>query len=490
MHRSSRAVASLALTLAGLLSCANSASAQYPPPTTQQTQAGTPAAVAPPAYTPVRWNENYAYLKDASKRTDFWDPFKYVAIGDDSYVSLGGQARYRYEWFDENNFGGGPQDDDGYHLTRTMLHAGLHVGEYLRGFVQGISAFGFDRDGGDRPQDEDELDLHQGFLDVKVPVGDTASVTVRGGRQNLLYGAQRLISPLDWSNVRRTFDGGKIMIVCPDNQLDLFVVQPVVVDEDEFNDNDNDTVFAGAYDTLNLPNFLGKSANSKLEAYLLYLDKDTNATVLTESETWTVGARLSSNPKPWDFDVELDYQFGEVGDDIDISAWSVALEGGYTFADATFAPRVYLGFDIASGDDEPADGDFDRFNQLFPLGHAYFGYIDVVGRQNIIDLHPGVQFKFSKSLNLRIDYHLFWRESEDDGLFDAGGALLLADNGTDDRFIGSELDLLLNWQVDRHLLAYLGYSHFFAGDFGDDFGSATGADEDIDFVYAALVYTF
>ena len=75
MHRSSRTVAgSLALTLAGLLSGANSVSAQYPPPTTQQTQAGTPPAVAPPAYTPVRWNENYAYLKDASRRADFWDP--------------------------------------------------------------------------------------------------------------------------------------------------------------------------------------------------------------------------------------------------------------------------------------------------------------------------------------------------------------------------------------------------------------------------------
>ena len=33
--------------------------AQYPPPATSQTKSGSPAAApAPPAYTPVRWNEN------------------------------------------------------------------------------------------------------------------------------------------------------------------------------------------------------------------------------------------------------------------------------------------------------------------------------------------------------------------------------------------------------------------------------------------------
>ena len=41
---------------------------------------------------------------------------------------------------------------------------------------------------------------------------------------------------------------------------------------------------------------------------------------------------------------------------------------------------------MGSGDDEPG-GDVETFNQLFPLGHAYFGYIDLIGRQNALDLH-------------------------------------------------------------------------------------------------------
>jgi len=63
---------------------------------------------------------------------------------------------------------------------------------------------------------------------------------------------------------------------------------------------------------------------------------------------------------------------------------------------------------------------------------------------------------------------------------------LRAANGSSEMFIGSEIDLLLNWQIDRHLLLYGGYSHFFAGDFIQD----TGASQDIDFAYFAVVYTF
>ena len=45
--------------------------------------------------------------------------------------------------------------------------------------------------------------------------------------------------------------------------------------------------------------------------------------------------------------------------------------------------------------------------------------------------------------------------------------------------------MLINWQIDRHVAAYFGYSHFFAGDFLEE----TGPHEVIDFAYAALTFT-
>ena len=453
-----------------------------------------PAATPPPAYTPVRWNEDYGYLASAPDK-DPWDPIKYIPLGDekDWYLSFGGQARYRYEWFDNFNFGApGQQDGNGFHLGRVMGHADAHFGPNVRGFVQVISAGVDGREPTERPGiDENDFDFHQAFVDVKLPLDDK-SLTLRGGRQNLLYGAQRLISPLDWTNTRRTFDGGKASLaISRTHTLDAFWVNPVVVDEGNI-DESNDDDFAGLYDTIGLPDVL-KGAGSKLELYALYLDKQsaTFAEGSGSEERYTVGGRFFTNPKPWDFDVEAAYQFGEFGDG-DISAWMFATEGGYTFADATLAPRLYLGFDIASGDDDPNDDDLETFNQLFPLGHAYFGYIDVIGRQNIIDLHPGVELLLAsekrnvKRLTLRADYHLFWRYSDEDAIYGVAGAIQRADGGSGASFVGSELDLIVNWQIDRHTSAYFGYSHFFAGDFIDE----SGPSEDIDFVYAAIAYTF
>src|SRR5688500_11426351 len=127
----------------------------------------------PPPYTPVRWNEDWSYLRN-STHTDFFDPIKYIPLGDDPnwYLSIGGQARYRYENFKNLNFDppsppGPAQDDDGFHLIRLFLHADLHMGRNVRVFGQVKSAMEDDREGGPRPVDADEFDVHQLFVDFK-----------------------------------------------------------------------------------------------------------------------------------------------------------------------------------------------------------------------------------------------------------------------------------------------------------------------------------
>ena len=49
----------------------------------------------PPAYKLLRYEEDYSYLKDPGRRTDFWDPIKYIPSGDREgwYVSFGAGLR-------------------------------------------------------------------------------------------------------------------------------------------------------------------------------------------------------------------------------------------------------------------------------------------------------------------------------------------------------------------------------------------------------------
>src|SRR6266436_6558011 len=44
---------------------------------------------AAPDYKLLRFDEDYSYLKDPSRQTDFWDPIKYIPLGccEDRYLS-------------------------------------------------------------------------------------------------------------------------------------------------------------------------------------------------------------------------------------------------------------------------------------------------------------------------------------------------------------------------------------------------------------------
>src|SRR5687767_11890892 len=149
--------------------------------TSPLTRAADPPA--PPSYTAVRWNEDYSYLKSAPRDADPFDPLKYIPFGDNAYLSLGAQVRYRYEYFNNTNFGSGFEDNDGYHLIRILAHADLHLGDNFRFFVQGKSALiedgGIGADGAPRPIDADELDLQQAFADFRLPLAEKDSLTLR-----------------------------------------------------------------------------------------------------------------------------------------------------------------------------------------------------------------------------------------------------------------------------------------------------------------------
>jgi hypothetical protein len=147
------------------------------------------AAEKAPEYQKLRYEEDYRYLRSPDARGDFFDPIKYLPITSDgaAYLSLGGMLRERYEY--QSNPLDGPQDRAGVFLQRYLLHADLHLGAHARAFAQLQSALANGRRGGPSPVDEDELDLHQAFVDVALGIGETLALTLRTGRQEMAYGA-------------------------------------------------------------------------------------------------------------------------------------------------------------------------------------------------------------------------------------------------------------------------------------------------------------
>jgi hypothetical protein len=430
-----------------------------------------------PDYKFLRWAEDWSALANGPfAQSDPLDEIKYVPISDDGdvWVSFGGHVRARVEAWDDFGFGAPAENNDVFGLGRALLHADVHFGEDVRLFVEGKTALATSRDlpGGKRPLDEDKLDLQQLFLDVAF--GD---VTLRPGRQELLFGKQRLVSPLPWGNSLRTWDGVSAHAKTGDWKTTAFLTQYVPVDPDRFNDRNEDEEFHGVYTTAaGLPGGLG------LDIYWLYLDRDPaafNGTAGIEKRH-TVGARAFAKHGKLDWDVEAAAQRGDVGPG-DVEAAMVGSQFGYSLGN----PRVYVGFDYATGDDEPG-GDVETFNQLYPLGHAWLGQADVIGRQNIVDVNAGVTFAPAAGWKVGFEAHAFRAENSADAIYNAGGGIVRPGGSYSSKDIGYEGDVTVVKRVSRHLVLSCGYSRFFAGDAIEE----SGADEDIDFGFVAAEYTF
>jgi Alginate export len=450
------------------------------------------SAPSPPPHGELHYDEDYSYLKNPAASTDFFDPAKYFSLSHDpnAYMTFGGEARYRYEYFHNYLLGSGRQDSNGYNLLRVMLHADLHVSPYFRLFAEGISATEQGRDGGPRSTDENALDLYQAFADINIPVTSDTNLILRGGRQVIVFGAERLIGVSDFTNVRRNDDAVRLILTTPGNNLSLFYARPVQSLPYDLDYSVPATFFAGAYDTWQVPGVFAK-VKTQLETYALYVSRPsiTFNTVTSAESRYTFGSRVTLKPKPFDFDVEGDYQLGRF-DEEETHAFSVAAIAGYTPQDVMLHPRLFLGGDIASGGSRTHPGD--TFDQLFPSGHDKFGVIDALGRQNIIDVHPGVTLTLLENqpgvdkLTLLMQYRQFWRESDQDAIYTSGGTVLRTSNGSNAMSIGGEADIQLDWQMNRHVSAYVGYAHFLHGPFISD----TGPANDIDFAYSAVTLDF
>ncbi len=202
-------------------------------------------------------------------------------------------------------------------------------------------------------------------------------------------------------------------------------------------------------------------------------------------ERHTLGSRIFGHEGPWDWNFELFGQAGTFGDG-DIRAWSLASDTGRVIEGLPLEPRLGLRANIIiSGDDDPGDVDLGTFNPLFPKG-KYFGEAGLIGPFNLINVHPSLEFDLSEQLSLSLASVLYWRESTEDGLYGNSGQLLRADGGSEDRYIGSQFDVVLGYAPTRFLDTNLAYSTFVPGSFIE----STGPDETVRFLGLELRFRF
>ena len=458
---------------------------------------------APPKYPYPRvsplfssfFDVDWRYLdKPDNTETDFFDCLKRQKFLDDKVMfTTGGEFRYRYNHeVNSRLLNTGPVANRGkindYQLFRTRVYGDLWLGDNFRVFVEGIDARSSNENLPPQAVDRNAADLLNAFIDIRtIDVADN-SVWVRIGRQELLYGSQRLISTLDWVNTRRTFQGGKVFWKNDKWSVDAFVVQPIVPNFSRFDSVDNNQVFSGLWTTYR-PN-----KQQAIDMYVLNLDRAGPAVtgqngVVGPSNVTTLGSRYVGQQDQWLWDVEGMFQAGTYSNQ-NLVAGAVTTGGGYWFKNLPGTPTAWIYYDYASGDNNPnLTTSRSTFDQLFPFGHYYFGFIDVVGRRNIQDLNTEITFYPTKWLTVNGQFHCFALDTPKDALYNAGGAPIRQDRtGRAGTNVGQEFDLLTNIHLDKHSDILISYSHLFAGDFIQQTATTPKGRVSPDYLYVQYSY--
>lgn len=379
--------------------------------------------------------------------------------------------------------------DDTWFLNRVRLGMKISPTPFLTLYLQGQDAREWDSDrpnviGSLGAEGDDPFDLRQGYIELGNP---KKQLSLKAGRQILLYGDERLVGPLDWANQGRTFDALKLHYQTEKWWVDAFVSSVVRFTDGDFNESDwldsSDTrhqTFSGIY-------FSTTAIGSQTtDFYVFHLDEDYAA---GETSFFTFGTRMKSDPKAfhgWDYETEMALQTGDVKGK-DLQSFAGHWGGGYTFQNLPWKPRAGVEYNYATGDSNPADGDVETFQNLFPTNHKFYGYMDVFSWQNMHNAAITLSAAPTKSLKAMLDYQMFWIADSHDAWYRANGTTMVRPiNAAADSFAGSEVDLTLVWKATKNLTVQAGYSHFFAG----DFLSATGASDDADFGYLSAQVDF
>jgi len=393
---------------------------------------------------------------------DFWSPLKFIPldIAPGSYINFGGEDRERVEYFNTPLFGLTPRRTTTYDLHRLLFQGDLHIDDTFRTFIQ-FSNHDVTSASLSPGTDVDQIDLQQGFADLKTSVGQDSSLTLRGGRQEMEFGVGRLIDVREGPNIRQSWDGGRAFYESPDLRLDAFVTKPVVPVPGFYPGG----AYLGAHfdpgqDFWGLYGVMPVRAVPGLHVDLYYLGLN-RRNVTYESDTanetaQTLGTRLWGGTGAWDYDTEGIFQFGAFGSR-DVRAWSLASNTGYTLQGVWGQPRLGLQADTASGGGP--SGPLNSFNPLFPK-NAYFTEASINSPINFIDAFPSVTVQPTFNFAVTAGVDVLWRYSTLEAFYTPPGIPLVAGSANNKRFVGAQSNLHAEWQVTPHLNINAVYVHF------------------------------
>lgn len=378
-----------------------------------------------------------------------------------SWMALEVQHRLRYESIDGQYRAGGEGGDQQLAL-QTLAHLKLG-GPTLKLGLEMLDARVFLDDAASTldPGMVNSAELLQGYIEWQPDLGATqGTMAVKAGRQTIDFGTRRLIARNRFRNTVNAFNGLDVRFTsAAGHESEAFVVVPVIrlpTQRSRLEDNDASFDEEDFGTVLWLASWRSAPGPVRVEAYLIGLNETDGVFDTRNRRLQTPGLRLFREPAPGhlDFQLELVQQLGEIRGstarsdraDLDHHAHYESLQLGYTF-DALWSPRVVAMFDYASGDEDPADGENQRFDTLYGARRFEYGPSGIFGpflRTNM--LTPGWRLNVSPQDGLQafIGHRAYWLASDRDIWLAAN---LRDTTGQAGSFIGHQIEACATWQL-------------------------------------------
>ncbi|MEM6765545.1 MAG: alginate export family protein [Bacteroidota bacterium] len=444
---------------------------------------GQTEKATPPAFQNNRSQESYEYLINAETnpyQKAFGDDLKYIPLADSGsiYLSLGGSYRARMESFTNRDWTPG---ENTYYSQRLSTHASLQLGRHIRLFGEvyhGLTT------GEDKFFQDDDIDWHQGFIAFTFGLAKKYEVNISLGRQEMDLGAARLVGRRDGTNMRRSFDLGRISLTKGATKAQLFYGKEVSPQFGAF-----DNVFSLFDEDATNPEIWGIYTEWPIienehiiEAYYLGFQSDVSrmSDQIGKETRHSIGIRSHGQVGRFIFNSELIYQFGELGES-SISAYNFETDWKYILLTTKWRPMLGIKLDFSSGDREVGDDKLQTFNPIF-VNPGIYSLAAINTPANLTSFHPSFTFFPLKELTVYMDYALFYRTNREDGLYAPPRFLNREPNGIRDRHIGDVVGINLKYGVNRNISLNLLSSFFIAGGFVE----ASGPSKNIFYLAATI----
>jgi hypothetical protein len=384
-------------------------------------------------------------------------------------VEIGNRARFEYLGDTLYTAGIG----DGLLLNRLYPSMEVSPHKYFKVFAEGQDSRGW---GGDPEYPHgayyDRFDLRQSY----VTVGDDAKGLwdLKLGRQELVYGHERILGVNRWVNIPRTFDAVRLSFHKNRNRVDIFSSSVVAVNGTRFDEHQSGFNLHGIYASLGS---VAGIKNHTFEPHVLWRTRPSAADERGnqgDSDVWTSGLRLfSTRPDGVNYEMELDFQAGHFVQDAHrafMGMWQVT----YAMNTVKLRPRLLGEFTYATGDGRLGDGRTQTFDQLFVRAHRIWGIADHIGGRNSRIVQTGVTLRPERRTQLVVDHLLIWLANPNDGLYRQNGVQIIPPipGGAKSTYVGSEMDVQLVYRQAANIQYGAGYTHLWHGSFIRDAGRA------------------